>query len=36
MAKDKNEEPASIKAIMQDVFVAPSKDSLKVSLVRVF
>ena len=34
--KDKNEEPANIKAIIQDVFVAPNNDSLKVSLVRVF
>ena len=36
MAKDKKAEPAKINAIMHEVFVAPSKDNLKVSLVRVF
>ena len=36
IASDKNDEPAKIKAIMQDVLVAPSKDFLKVSKVKLF
>ena len=36
IAKDKNDDPAKIKAIMHDVLVAPNKDNLKVSLVSVF
>ena len=36
VSKDKNEEPAKINAIMHEVFVAPNKDNLKVSLFRLF
>ena len=35
IAKVKKEDPASIKAIIQDVFVAPNKDNLKEFLLRV-
>ena len=36
MASDKKDEPAKIKAIMHEVLVAPSSESLKVSLLSVF
>ena len=36
IAKDKKVEPAKINAIIQDVFVAPNKDILKVSKVKLF
>ena len=36
IAKDKNVEPAKIKAIIQDVLVAPNKDCLNVSIVKLF
>ena len=36
IAKDKKVEPAKIKAIIQEVFVAPNKDSLKVFKLRLF
>ena len=36
MSKSKKAEPAKINAIMHEVFVAPNKDNLKVSLLRLF
>ena len=36
IAKVKKEDPASIKAIIQDVFVAPNKDLVKDSFVKLF
>jgi len=36
IAKVKKEDPASIKAIIQDVFVAPNNDLLKDSFVKLF
>ena len=36
IANVKKEEPANIKAIIQEVFVAPNKDLLKDSLVKLF
>ena len=36
IAKDKNVEPAKIKAIIQEVLVAPSKEDLKVFNVKLF
>ena len=36
IAKDKNVEPAKINAIIQEVFVAPNKEDLKVSKVKLF
>ena len=36
IARDKNVEPAKINAIMQDVFVAPNKDALKVLKFKLF
>ena len=35
IAKDKNVEPANIKAIIQEVLVAPNKDRLNVFLLNV-
>ena len=36
IAKDKKVEPAKIKAIIQEVFVAPNKEDLKVSKFKLF
>ena len=36
IAKDKNVEPAKIKAIIQEVLVAPSKEDLKVYNVKLY
>ena len=36
IAKDKKVEPAKIKAIMHEVLVAPNKDDLNVSKVKLF
>jgi hypothetical protein len=36
MAKDKNVDPARIKAIIQEVFVAPNNEDLNVSIVKLF
>ena len=36
IARDKKVAPAKIKAIMQEVFVAPNKDALNVSIVKLF
>ena len=36
IAKVKKEEPANMKAIIQEVLVAPSKDLLKESFVKLF
>ena len=36
IAKDRKVEPAKINAIIQEVLVAPNKDVLKVSRVKVF
>ena len=36
IANVKKDEPAKIKAIMQEVFVAPNNDLLKDSLVKLF
>ena len=36
IAKDRKVDPAKIKAIMHDVFVAPSSDCINVSLLRLF
>ena len=36
IASDKNVEPAKIKAIIQDVLVAPNNDCLNVSMVKLF
>ena len=36
IAKVKKEDPANMKAIIQDVFVAPNNDLLKDSFVKLF
>ena len=36
IAKDRNVAPANIKAIMQEVFVAPNREALNVFKVRLF
>ena len=36
IAKVKKEDPASMKAIIQDVFVAPNNDLVKDSFVKLF